>query len=141
MAIPRKKEEEAEPLRVRRVQEAIKEEASLVITQQLVDPRLGFVTVTRVKVVRDLRSAIIYVSVMGGSGERSKTMHALKDARGFIKRAVGDRLQLRFTPELCFEFDVGIDKSIRVAELLRQASEEPPPAPLEPSPDAGQERP
>jgi ribosome-binding factor A len=132
MAIPRHHEEEGEPLRVKRVAEAIKEEASLTITQQLSDPRLGFVTVTKVKISRDLRDAVIYVSILGGTGERSKTLHALADATGFVKRAVGDRLKLRFTPSIRFEFDAGIDKSIRVAELLRQASEEPPPKPLEP---------
>jgi ribosome-binding factor A len=132
MAIPRHHEEDGEPLRVKRVAEAIKEEASLTITQKLADPRLGFVTVTRVKISRDLRDAVIYISILGGTGERSKTLHALADARGFIKRGVGDRLKLRFTPNLRFEFDEGIDKSIRVAELLRQASEEPPPKPLKP---------
>ena len=138
MPFPRHQAEDGEPLRVKRVAEAIKEEAGIIITQQLTDPRLGFVTVTRVKVTRDLREAVIYVSVLGGAGQRSKTLHALKDATGFIKRACGDRLQLRFTPGLRIEFDAGIDKSIRVAELLRQASEEKPPDPLLPQePDNG----
>ena len=132
MGIPKHHEEEGEPLRVKRVAEAIKEEASLTITQQLSDPRLGFVTVTKVKISRDLRDAVIYISIMGGSSERSKTLHALADAAGFVKRAVGDRLKMRFTPSIRFEFDDGIDKSIRVAELLRQASEEAPPEPLQP---------
>jgi ribosome-binding factor A len=132
MGIPKHHEEEGEPLRVKRVAEAIKEEASLTITQQLSDPRLGFVTVTKVKISRDLRDAVIYISILGGSSERSKTLHALADAAGFVKRAVGDRLKMRFTPGIRFEFDEGIDKSIRVAELLRQASEEPPPEPLKP---------
>ena len=132
MAIPRHHEEDGEPLRVKRVAEAIKEEASLTITQKLADPRLGFVTVTRVKISRDLRDAVIYISILGGTSERSKALHALADAAGFIKRGIGDRLELRFTPNIRFEFDEGIDKSIRVAELLRQASEEPPPAPLKP---------
>ena len=132
MGIPKHHEEGGEPLRVKRVAEAIKEEASLTITQQLSDPRLGFVTVTKVKISRDLRDAVIYISIMGGSSERSKTLHALADAAGFVKRAVGDRLKMRFTPSIRFEFDDGIDKSIRVAELLRQASEEAPPEPLQP---------
>jgi ribosome-binding factor A len=131
MAIPRHHQEDETPLRVKRVAEAIKEEASLVITQKLADPRLGFVTVTRVKISRDLRESVIYVSILGGTGERSKTLHALADAVGYVKRAVGDRLKLRFTPSLLFEFDPGVDKSIRVAELLRQANEEAPPPPLQ----------
>src|SRR5512135_544593 len=133
MSIPRHHAEEGEPLRVKRVQEAIKEEAGVVITQQLADPRLGFVTVTRVKVTRDLREAVIYVSILGGEGERSKTLRALADAAGFVKRSCGERLQLRFTPAVRFEFDPGVDKSIRVAELLKQASEEARPEPLRPA--------
>ena len=138
MAIPRHHEEDATPLRVRRVAEALKEEASLIITQRLADPRLGFVTVTSAKVSRDLREAVIYVSIMGSRGDRSKTLHALRDATGFIKQACSERLKLRFTPNLRFEFDEGIDKSIRVAELLRQAAEEPPPKPLEEGPGTEQ---
>lgn len=133
MSTPRHREEESTPLRVRRVAEALKEEASLTITQRLVDPRLGFVTVTSARVSRDLREAVIYISIMGSAGDRSKTLHALRDATGFIKQACAERLKLRFTPNIRFEFDPGIDKSIRVAELLRQASEEPPPEPLKPA--------
>ncbi len=139
MGIPKHHEEEGDPVRVRRVAEAIKEEASLIVTQKLSDPRLGFVTVTRVKISRDLREAAIYVSILGGTGERSKALHALNDAAGFVKRAVGDRLKLRFTPNIRFEFDPGIDNSIRVSELLRQANEEPPPKPLEEA-DGGEEK-
>ena len=141
MTSPRHHQEDETPLRVKRVAEALKEEASLVITQKLADPRLGFVTVTRVKISRDLRESVIYISILGGAGQRSKTLHALADAVGYVKRAVGDRLKLRITPNLRFEFDPGIDKSIRVAELLRQASEEPPPEPLVPQPGSEPDQP
>lgn len=130
------------PLRARRVAEAIKEEASRVITQRLADPRLGFVTVTRVKVTRDLRSAVICVSVLGDRADRSRTMHALEDAAGYVQSLCGKRLGLRFTPRVQFQFDPGVDNSIRVSELLRQADGAGGPPPLEPSaPDEAREPP
>jgi len=105
-------------LRCRRVAEALKEVLGRTITQELSDPRLGFVTVTNVDVSPDLKSARVYVSVLGGEGGRGKTLGALRHAAGFMKRRCGDELDLRFTPNLKFELDEGIDKSIRVSELL-----------------------
>jgi ribosome-binding factor A len=125
-------EKSGESLRCRRVAEALKEVIGQVISQELSDPRLGFVTVTRVKVSPDLKQARVFVSVMGGDAERSKSLAALRHAAGFIKRRCGDELELRFTPRLVFEFDAGIDKSIRVSELLYSQGREPAPDRLPP---------
>jgi ribosome-binding factor A len=133
MAIPGSPEETSGPsLRCRRVAEALKEVLGQIITQELSDPRLGFVTVTRVKVSPDLRQARVFVSVLGEGADRSKTLAALQHAAGFIKRRCGDELELRFTPRLRFEFDEGIDKSIRVSELLYSEGQQPPPEKLPP---------
>ena len=131
--MPRSPDEAPGPsLRVRRVAEALKEVAGQVITQELSDPRLGFVTVTRVKVSPDLREARVLVSVLGGEADRAKTLAALRHAAGYIKRRCGDELQLRHTPKISFEFDEGIDKSIRVSELLYEGREGGPPEKLPP---------
>ncbi len=133
MAIPRSPDEAGGPsLRVRRVAEALKEVVGRVITQEISDPRLGFVTVTRVEVTRDLRDARVLVSVLGGEADRSKTLAALEHAAGFVKHRCGDELQLRFTPRISFEFDEGIDKSIRVSELLYEGKTGGPPEKLPP---------
>lgn len=109
-----------ESLRCRRVAEAIKEIAGQVVTQELADPRVGFITITRVKVSPDIRIARVYYSAFGGQADRAKAHAALQHAAGFVRRRVGDDLQLRFTPELIFQYDEGIDKSIRLSELLHE---------------------
>lgn len=133
MAIPRSPDEAGGPsLRVRRVAEAIKGVASRVITQELSDPRMGFVTVTRVELTRDLREARILVSVLGGDADRNKTLAALTHAAGFVKRRCSDELNMRYTPKIKIEFDEGIDKSIRVSELLYEGKQGGPPEKLPP---------
>ncbi|MHC4915348.1 MAG: 30S ribosome-binding factor RbfA [Planctomycetota bacterium] len=119
-------------LRCRRVAESIKEVAGRIITQELSDPRVGFVTVTRVKVSPDLKQARLFFSVLGAENERALALKALRHAAGFIKRRCGDELDLRYTPNLKFEFDEGIDKSIRVSELLYSESDDEAPAKLPP---------
>ena len=128
MAIPRPPDDQpgGQSLRCRRVAEAIKETASTIITQELADPRLGFVTVTGVKVSPDLREAKVFVSIMGEQADRSKTMKALEHAAGFIKRRCGDSLKLRFTPQIKFEFDPSVDKAARLSELLYSDSKDQP---------------
>lgn len=93
--------------------------ASEVILQELNDPRLGFVTVTRVKLAGDLRHAVIYYSVVGDESDRSKTAHALEHARGFVQSRVAKVMHTRVTPQLRFEYDEGVEGSIRVASILR----------------------
>jgi len=133
MAIPQNLDRpEGTSLRCRRVAESIKETVGRVVTQEMSDPRLGFVTVTSVKVSPDLRQARVFVSVLGAEADRSKALAALKHAAGFLKRRCGDELKLRFTPNLRFEFDEGIDKSIRVSELLYSQSEDASPEKLPP---------
>jgi ribosome-binding factor A len=126
-------------LRCRRVAESVKETLGRIVTQEMSDPRLGFVTVTNVKVSPDLRQARVFVSVLGAEGDRSKALAALKHAAGFLKRRCGDELKLRFTPNLRFEFDEGIDKSIRVSELLYSQGDAAAPEKLPPLEEGGAE--
>jgi ribosome-binding factor A len=87
----------------------------------LSDPRLGFVTVTKVKVSPDLQHAKVFVSVLGDQAERDTTMSVLENAARVIQRAVGPRLKTRTIPMISFEFDHSIEGSIRVSELIREA--------------------
>jgi ribosome-binding factor A len=92
--------------------------ASEVILYELKDPRLGFVTVTRVKLSKDLRHATIFWSVVGADSDRSKTTHALEHARGFIQSEVASALSTRVTPTLDFEYDESVEGSVRVSRIL-----------------------
>ena len=77
-------------LRVRKIQEFIKQEVSSMLLKEIKDPRLGFVTVTGVHLTGDLREATVYVSLFGSDREKAESLEALNNARGFIRRELGE---------------------------------------------------
>jgi ribosome-binding factor A len=107
-----------------RLGEEIREGVAEILAAGLKDPRIGFVTVTRVSLTADLRTARVHVGVLGGTEQRDKTMAGLRQASGFVRRALGQRLRVRHTPELLFEYDSGLDATDRVARLLDEARAE-----------------
>ena len=88
--------------------------------QRLKDPRLGFVTVTGVKVTPDLRKAHVYYTSYGDEKAKAATRGALNHASKHLRSIVGREVRLKFTPELAFEEDRVIDDLARIDELLRQ---------------------
>ena len=107
-----------------RLAEEIREEVASIVAA-LKDPRVGFVTVTRVGLTADLRTARVHVGVLGGTGERDKSLSGLRQAAGFIRRELGRRIRVRHVPELRFEYDEGIAATERVARLLEETRTEP----------------
>ena len=107
--------------RMRRVNESVRQVLSEAVPE-LKDPRIGFVTVTRVDVTPDLRTARIYVGVLGTEKQRQNSLTGLRQAAGFLRRALGQSLRLRYTPELVFTYDEGLEASDRVAQLLAEIS-------------------
>ena len=92
-------------LRVRKIQEFIKQEVSRIILQELKDPRLGFVTVTDARITGDLREATVYVSLFGSDEEKKNTLAALSKAQGYIRSEVGKRLGIQITSLLYQEVE------------------------------------
>ncbi len=87
---------------------------------QLKDPRVGFVTVTRVEVTPDLRKAIVYYTVMGQDKDHRRTRAGLNSAKAHLRTVLGQQVRMKFTPDLEFEEDVGLAQVERVTELLKQ---------------------
>lgn len=106
--------------RVEKVAEAIRQEASLIIHDKLKDPRLGFVTVTRVEMTPDLKYAKIFFSVLGKDEDYKKTKEALDSALGFMRRLISERINLKFSPEIAFKEDRSTEYSVRIEELLSE---------------------
>ncbi|HKZ30817.1 MAG TPA: 30S ribosome-binding factor RbfA [Vicinamibacteria bacterium] len=104
--------------RAERLAEEIREQVARMIASDLKDPRIGFVTVTRVELAHDLGHARVHVGVLGGEAERKKSLAALQQASGFVRRELGKRLRIRHTPEIDFRYDKGLDATDRVARLL-----------------------
>jgi ribosome-binding factor A len=109
--------------RPERLAEEMREEVARMIAFELKDPRLGFVTVTRVELAHDLRYARVHVGVMGSEADRDKSLTALRSAAGFIRRELGRRLRIHHSPEIDFRYDKGIDATDRVARLLAEEAE------------------
>jgi ribosome-binding factor A len=106
--------------RSERLGEEIREAVARIIADGLNDPRIGFVTVTRASLTADLRTARVYVGVLGNEEQRVKTLAGLTQAAGFIRRELGRRVRVRHTPELSFHYDSGLDATDRVAKLLEE---------------------
>ncbi|MEW6522156.1 MAG: 30S ribosome-binding factor RbfA [Bacillota bacterium] len=104
--------------RSQRVAEAIKEEISDILQNDMKDPRIGFASVVRVQVSPDLRAAKVHVSVLGDEEARRKTMAGLDSGTGFIRSELGKRLRLRHTPEVVFVLDDSIEHGVHISKLL-----------------------
>lgn len=116
--------------RPERVADQIRAEVSTMIARELHDPGVGFVTITRVQVSPDLQHARVFYTSLGDAGARKNTARALERAAGFMRRQLGQRLRLRRTPEVQFEFDESIGHQDRVAQLLREIADAPTSAPI-----------
>ncbi|HEY7874856.1 MAG TPA: 30S ribosome-binding factor RbfA [Actinomycetota bacterium] len=92
--------------------------------QALKDPRIGFATVTAVRVTPDLRHARVFVSVLGTPDEQTQTMKGLKSATPHLRTELGRRMRMKYLPELTFELDHGVEHAERVESLLRRIHEE-----------------
>ena len=113
-----------------KVSEALKQEISSIIHAELKDPRLGFITVTRIELTHDLRYAKIFFSVLGKEEDYKRTKEALDSASGFIRRLIAQRIRLRLVPEISFKEDRSAEYSIQIQEALDEvkklsAPEEP----------------
>lgn len=105
--------------RTAKVSEAIRQVVSSAILTELRDPRVKNVTVLHVDVPSDLRTAKIYVSILGDEKSERLTLKGLEASRGWLQSKIADQLQLRLTPILSFVVDPGIKKSIEVSKMLR----------------------
>ena len=110
--------------RTAKVAEAIRQVVSSAILIELRDPRVKNVTVLHVDVPSDLRTAKIYISILGDEKTERLTLKGLEAARGWLQSKIADQLQLRLTPILSFVVDQGIKKSIEISKTLREINGE-----------------
>ena len=109
--------------RLSRINDEIMKELSQIIRGELKDPRIGAMTsVIRVETTQDLKYCKVYVSVLGGAEEKENVMKGLKNAGGFIRRLIAQRINLRYTPELIFKLDESAEYAIRMDQLINQIS-------------------
>ena len=107
--------------RLGRIDHELQRELARLISTQLKDPRLGFITVTRVEATNDLRTAKVFVSIIGDRHVAKQSMLALESARGFLRGELGHAVELRHTPELVFVEDRTTEKAIALGKVLTEA--------------------
>lgn len=105
--------------RIEKVNEMMKREISVMLLQELRDPRLMFVTVTDVEVSRDLQHAKVFYSVLGNEQKLAEVEDALHKAKGYVRRLIGQRITLRYTPEIDFVYDKTVQYSDRIEQTLQ----------------------
>ena len=106
--------------RLERLGEQIRQEISALLVSGLRDPRIGFSTITEVRVTPDLRHARISVSVLGSADAQEETLKGFRAAAAYIRRELAHRINIRRMPELEFTLDTSAERAARIDELLRQ---------------------
>ncbi len=101
-----------------RVEALLKEKIAIIVLERLSDPRLGFLTITGVKLSKDKKHAKVLFTVLGSAAQRRTTERALRDAAPHVQRQVAPSMHMRSMPELRFTYDESIAKGSRVLDLL-----------------------
>lgn len=111
--------------RAKRISEEVKKVVSELIYNGLKDPRITpMITVTNVEVTRDLSYANIYVSILGDEKEKKEALQGLESAKGFIRKEIGSRIDLRYAPEPRIHLDESIENGIYMSKLIDEVSEQ-----------------
>jgi ribosome-binding factor A len=105
--------------RSEKVADLIQKEVSQMLLKSVKDPRIGFVTITKVTVSDDCRVAKVYFSVAGTLAERESSVKGLESAKGYVRKELGRRIRLRYTPEIIFQFDPSVEYAIHMEELIQ----------------------
>lgn len=111
-------------IRQQRVAELLFQELSVLIANELADPRLSLAQVTQVNVSRDLRNVSVYVSHDDETVSKRELLQGLRNATPYLRRQIADRTTLRMVPELSFHYDDTPERAARVDALLRQIADE-----------------
>ncbi len=106
--------------RTDRINEQLREEISLLVRDEVRDPRVSLATITAVKTSPELDHAKVYFTSMGSEEERDETLTGLRSAAAFLRRELGKRLHMRRIPELHFELDRVLEEASRIEQLLRE---------------------
>ncbi|MBC7087320.1 MAG: 30S ribosome-binding factor RbfA [Tissierellales bacterium] len=109
--------------RINRISEEVKKVIADLIINDIKDPRISkMASINKVVVTKDLKYAKIYVSVLGNEMEKEETLKGLESAKGYIRKAIGDKINLRITPEPIFYIDDSIEQAIYMTNLIKQVS-------------------
>lgn len=107
-----------------RVQEALRQEISKIVQVEMKDPRIGFITITKVDLTKDLRYARVYFSILGEDKDKKLALRGLNNAKGYIKGLLADRIKLRYMPDIAFAIDESLEHTKHIYDILDQIKKE-----------------
>lgn len=110
--------------RIEKLNQQFKREISSIVQNELNDPRLGFITINRVEITRDLSYAKVYFSVLADAKKTQKVEKGLLSAAGYIRKLLSNRIKTRLTPELIFKLDKSTEYSVHIAEEIERLKDE-----------------
>ena len=111
--------------RIDRVNELLRQEISLLLSRQIKDPRLtGVISITQVKTTQDLRSALVSLSVMGDTAVKRDALEGIQSAATYLRKALRDRLALRYVPFLSFEVDNSLEEADQLLQIMNQLKDD-----------------
>ncbi len=117
--------------RTDRINEQLREEISKLLTRQIKDPRLNaIISITRVVSSGDLRSARVYISVMGNQETKKTALAGIQSAASFLRRELRDRINMKHTPFLSYELDTSLDEADKLLRLMNQVKPDEPDEPV-----------
>lgn len=102
------------------VAEELRKIISMILLREINDPRMGFVTVTRIELTEDLRYARVFYSVLGNEEQKLATQEALSEYMGLIRRMAVERINMKYAMEMKFELDPSIEHSFRIESILEK---------------------
>ena len=108
------------PTRMARLAQELRQEIAVIIHQELKDPRLGFITITNVELSSDVSHAKVFFSCLGSEDDRQRSQDALDHSAHFVRGLIKKRFRLKVIPEIAFQYDETIERSIRLSETLEQ---------------------
>ncbi|MDA0734543.1 MAG: 30S ribosome-binding factor RbfA [Chloroflexi bacterium] len=112
--------------RVDRINGQLRQELSLIISRQIKDPRIGgVITITQVKAAHDLRTARVFVSVLGDQATKLSTLEGIQSASTYLRRELRDRLKLKYVPFMKFELDQSIEDADNLLRVIDQLKDDP----------------
>lgn len=111
-------------IRSERVEGQLRKEISKILQEDIKDPRIGFVTITRIDLTKNLRYARIYFSIMGDDDVKEESLKGIKSSIGFIRKLIAERMNLRYVPELYFKLDNSIEYSINLEKTFERIKHE-----------------
>jgi len=103
----------------------LREEIASILQKDMKDPGIGFTTILEVKMSEDLKHAKVFCSVYGDDKKKEKTMEALRRSRGYIKFLLGQRITIKYMPDITFVLDNTQEKVARIEDILKKVAHAP----------------